>query len=84
MADVNAIIGTVGMLFLLAGFVGNIMKKISSDSVLYNVLNIVGGFALVYYAFVLNSFPFLILEGVWALFAVYNLFLVLTKNSKVF
>ncbi len=80
MPDITVIIGTAGMLLLLAGFVGNMLKKLSSDSVAYNALNILGGGILIYYAYSLNSVPFLILEGVWAGFAAYNLIIVLRKK----
>ncbi len=81
MVDFVVIIGIIGMLFLLSAFVGNMFKRISPDSILYNALNIAGCGLLVYYALVLNSIPFLILEGVWGLFAVYNIFVVFKKKK---
>jgi len=73
MVNIILIIGTTGMLFLLVAFVLNLLKKIMQDSALYNILNIIGGGFLTYYAYSLNSIPFLILEAIWTLFAVYKL-----------
>ncbi|MDY6777828.1 MAG: hypothetical protein SVU32_04120 [Candidatus Nanohaloarchaea archaeon] len=71
------VIGTSGMLLLLVAFVLNLLKKMTQDSVTYNVLNLVGGALLIYYAYALNSYPFLVLEAVWTGFAGYKLVSVL-------
>jgi hypothetical protein len=79
MVDLILVIGTIGMLILLIAFVLNLLKKIMQDSITYNVLNILAGGILAFYAFVLNSIPFLILEIIWTLFALYKLIIVLKK-----
>ena len=76
MVDAVIIIGTTGMLFLLVAFVLNLLKKVMQDSVIYNVLNIIGGGLLTYYAYSLSSIPFLILEAIWTLFAAYKLIII--------
>ena len=62
---------------MLIAFVLNLVKKMTQDSISYNVLNIAGGAFLVYYAYALNSMPFLLLNAVWALFAFYKLLAIL-------
>lgn len=76
MVDIILIIGTTGMLLLLVAFVLNLLKRVMQDSALYNILNIIGGGLLTYYAYSLNSIPFLILEVVWTLFATYKLIII--------
>jgi len=66
-------IGIIGMIFLLTAFALNLFKKITQDSLIYNVSNIIGAGFLAYYACALNSVPFLILEIFWILFAIYKL-----------
>jgi len=79
MTDLILIIGTIGMLCLLIAFILNLLKKITQDSLAYNTLNIIGGGLLTYYAYVLNSIPFLILEAIWTLFAIYKLVYIIKK-----
>jgi len=73
MINLNIAIGTIGMIFLLVAFALNLFKKITQDSLIYNIFNIIGAGFLFYYAYTLNSIPFLILESIWISFAVYKL-----------
>lgn len=77
--DIVLVIGASGMSLLLIAFVLNLFKKIMQNSIVYNVFNIIGSALLVYYAYILNSIPFIILEAVWALFAFYKLIITLKK-----
>ena len=78
---VNAIyLGYAGLLFILTAFVLNISKKINTDSKLYNILNLIGGTSLAYYSFTLKSIPFIILQAIWAVFALYNLIRVFVRK----
>jgi hypothetical protein len=76
MFDLNTTVGVIGMVLILAAFIGDLFKKITEDTVIYNIMNIVGASALAYYAYNLNSMPFLFLEFVWAIFASYKLYLI--------
>ena len=80
--DIAILIGTIGMLLILVAFVGDLFKKITEDNISYNILNIVGGLFLAYYAYTLDSLPFLILQIVWVLFALYKL-ITIYKGVKV-
>ena len=73
MINFAVIIGIIGMLFLLSAFALNLFKRVTQDSLIYNIFNIIGAGFLAYYAYALNSIPFLILEAIWILFAVYKL-----------
>ena len=72
--------GIVGLIFILTAFILNELKKINTDSKLYNILNLIGGISLAYYSYTLKSIPFIILQSVWAIFALYNLIRVSVKK----
>ena len=81
MSNPDLLIGVIGMVLILGAFIGDLFKKITEDFVIYNIINIVGALALAYYAYTLNSFPFLILELIWAIFAGYKLLLIYKKKT---
>lgn len=76
----DTIIGTVGLLSLLVAFVANQFKKLDPETALYNLLNVLGGTLLAYYAIQLESIPFLVLEIVWTAFALYKLIQIRAKK----
>ena len=80
MINLAVIIGVIGMIFLLTAFALNLFKKVTQDSSIYNIFNIIGAGLLAYYAYALNSIPFLILEGIWILFALYKLIFFNKRN----
>ena len=63
------IISTIGVSLILLAFFLNTFKYISDNSKLYFVLNIVGGVFACYGSILLNSLPFIVLEGTWSLVA---------------
>lgn len=73
MINFAVIVGAIGMIFLLTAFALNLFKKVTQDSFIYNIFNIIGAGLLAYYAYALNSIPFLILQVIWISFAVYKL-----------
>ena len=73
MINFTVIIGAIGMIFLLTAFALNLFKKITQDSLIYNIFNIIGAGLLAYYAYALKSVPFLVLQTIWISFAVYKL-----------
>ena len=80
MINLAVIVGVIGMIFLLTAFALNLFKKVTQDSFIYNIFNIIGAGLLAYYAYALNSIPFLILEAIWILFTVYKL---IFSNKKI-
>jgi len=77
---INLIIGITGMFFILLGFIlDEFFKKWNQDTVQYNVLNIIGSLLLIYYAYTLNSWPFLILNVVWFIVAGYKLIRIIKR-----
>ena len=76
MTDISLIIGIIGMVLLLLAFALNLLKKVTEHSYSYILLNIFGAGLSIYYAYSLNAVPFIILEIVWASFAIYKLIVV--------
>jgi len=79
MVDLTLIIGIAGMFILLIAFILNLFVKLSQDSITYGLLNTIGGLLLAFYAYTIESFPFLVLEMVWTISAFYKTVLVWIK-----
>ena len=77
-----SIIGTCGLLLLLSAFIFNQLNIIKTNDNSYNFLNAVGAILLTYYAYILGSIRFIILESVWALFATYRLIINNKSRAK--
>ncbi len=74
------LLGTIGMACILIAFVlDEYYKKYNQDTIVYNLLNILGAGLLLYYAFVLNGWPFIILNSIWLLVAGMKLLKILGK-----
>ena len=67
------IINTLGVSLILLAFFLLTLKKVSSTSNTYNLLNIVGAGLACYGAFLIGAIPFVALESIWCLVAVYGL-----------
>jgi di/tricarboxylate transporter len=63
----------IGAVIVLSGFVANQRMGLSSDSVLFLVLNAVGTAILAVVAGVNRDLGFLLLEGVWAIVSTLSL-----------
>lgn len=63
------VFGIVGLVMLLAGFLGNVTGKIGSSAPLYAWLNILGSGILAVYSVLIRAWVFLPLEVVWAVAA---------------
>lgn len=67
--DLPVLTGSIGVGLLLLAFFLNIFKKIAADSYVYILLNISGAAISGYASYLINYWPFVILEGTWALVA---------------
>lgn len=76
------IIATIGVSLLLIAFFLQSMKIIKSESTIYGLLNLFGAAIAGYASLLISFYPFVILEAIWCLVAIYGL--VKSKNvSKV-
>lgn len=64
------IVGSIGVFILLIAFVLNLLNKISKESFVYILMNIVGGGLACMASYLINYTPFLILEAVWTLISI--------------
>ncbi len=60
-------VGTVGVTILLTAFALNVGNKITSNSSSYLLMNFVGALLAGVSAYLIEFWPFVILEGVWAI-----------------
>ena len=72
-------IGTAGVSLLLLAFAFNLLGKLNSQSSLYLALNIIGAALACWSSYIINFWPFVVLEGVWALSSLVTL---ATKKNK--
>ena len=71
-------IGTIGVTVLLFAFALNILKKITPESKIYLSLNIIGAVLAGLSSYMINFWPFVILESVWVLASI----MALIKSNK--
>lgn len=69
----NDIIGTIGVGLILIAYFLNTEKLLPNDGKLFYVLNIIGAALACYASFLINYWPFVILEGTWTLVSIYGL-----------
>ncbi|WP_410478655.1 CBU_0592 family membrane protein [Pedobacter aquatilis] len=72
------LIASFGVIVLLTAFLANMYCKLPTQSKLYAFLNFFGAAICCYGAYLVRFYPFIILEGVWAIFGLLSLF----KNHK--
>ncbi len=72
---VEEIIGLIGMSFILLAFVMNQIHKWKDSDFIYDLVNVIGSLCLISYAFIIESFPFFILNSVWFLVSIRDVYL---------
>ncbi len=65
--NLSEFLGSLGVGILLIAFILNLLKKITTDSIPYIVLNFLGAGTACYASILIPYFPFVILEGVWTI-----------------
>ena len=80
--EFTVLIGIIGLVLILLAFALNLFHKLSPKSRMYSFLNVLGAGALAYYAFYLNSIPFLLLQIVWGALSLIKLIILVIKKWK--
>jgi hypothetical protein len=70
----NDIIGSAGVGLILLAYFLNTTGLLTGRKQLFFILNIVGAGLACYASYLLNYWPFIILEGTWVLVSIYGLF----------
>ena len=74
MLDLITITGILGAALVLLGFVGNRIRWWSANDEIYVRINAAGSVILIGYSYWIGSYPFVILNVVWLLFSLKDLF----------
>ena len=75
-------IGIAGATIVLIAFVLNQTGVWKTSDLTYDLVNFVGGGLLVWYAILIGSWPFAILNGVWTAVALRDVLVTLSKKSQ--
>ncbi|WP_456422954.1 CBU_0592 family membrane protein [Lutibacter sp.] len=65
-------LGFVGVFLILLAYILNVTNKVTSKSLLFISLNLVGASIACLASILLNYIPFVILEGIWALISFFS------------
>ena len=68
--NTNDLIGSTGVAILLLAFLLNLLKKITSNSLTYIVMNIAGAGLACLASWLISYIPFVVLEASWMLVSV--------------
>ncbi|PTM07948.1 MAG: hypothetical protein DA407_09385 [Bacteroidetes bacterium] len=66
-------LGFIGVFQILLAYFLNVIGRISHKSLAFILLNLFGATMACLASIILNYLPFIILEGIWALIALYSL-----------
>ncbi|MEK9160447.1 MAG: hypothetical protein AAB440_00200 [Patescibacteria group bacterium] len=80
--DPITLIGVLGAALLLAAFIASALNVMENEDLWYNVLNFVGAALLTWYAVLINSWPFIVIEAVWAVVALRGMWKKLAPGAK--
>lgn len=67
--DMITLIGIVGAACVLIAYVGGQLRMLTTTSIWYDGLNVLGSALLIWYAVLLGSIPFIVLNAVWIIFS---------------
>ena len=70
MLDAYTIIGFIGALVLMVGFVMNQLGRWETSDFEYDFINLIGAAILAVYSWQIGSYPLLVLFVVWTLFSI--------------
>lgn len=68
------IIASVGVIILLVAFLLNLYKKVQAESRIYTAMNFIGAGLCGLSSYMINFYPFVVLESIWAAFALFSFF----------
>ena len=81
-ANLEIIIGSIGVGLLLVAFALNLFGILKFNSKLYVLLNFIGAYLSCYASVLINYFPFVVLEGTWAFVAFIRLIFLLMEDIR--
>jgi hypothetical protein len=79
--NTNDLIGTIGVGLILLAYFLNIFSLIKKEGILFYAMNIVGASIACFASILISYWPFIILEGTWAIVSVVGLLKSLPKKA---
>jgi len=77
------IIASIGVIILLIAFLLNLYKKLSANSMAYTFMNFLGAAICGFSSYLISFYPFVVLESIWAIFALVSLIKVSRGTSAI-
>ncbi|MEZ5042729.1 MAG: hypothetical protein R2828_22740 [Saprospiraceae bacterium] len=77
------IIGWLGSILLIGAFLLNSMNKLDTQSLQYQLMNLLGGVMLIMNSFYYGALPSSFLNLIWSAIAVFYLGLIVVRNRKL-
>jgi hypothetical protein len=76
-------IGWIGSLLVIGAYGLNSYQKIKSDSLIFQIMNLVGGLLLIINSVYKEAYPFTFINTVWVLIAIPAIFQIVSKKQIV-
>lgn len=76
-------LGWIGSLLVIGAYALNSYQKIKSDSLVFQLLNLVGGILLIINSVYKEAYPFTFINSVWVLIAIPAIFRIVIKKQGV-
>ncbi len=64
--EYNVIIGFIGVVMMLIGFINIQRGKWEDEDIEYDISNLVGSLFLLWYAYIIKAYPFIVLNLIWS------------------
>jgi hypothetical protein len=77
----SEITGSIGVTILLIAYLLNMLKIIQTESLTYPLLNLAGAAIACFASWLIPYYPFVILEGTWAILSMIAVIKRLRKNG---
>ena len=71
---ISDLLASIGVIILLIAFLLNLYKKLPASSKIYGLMNFIGAGICCFSSYLIHFYPFIVLEGVWAIVALLSLF----------
>lgn len=79
---IGDIIGLIGMSFILVAFIFNQLHKWKDTYLRYDIFNAIGSGLLIYYSIILESLPFFILNAIWFIVSIRDVYFDIRNIEK--
>jgi hypothetical protein len=83
MATLISILGWVGSVLVISAYGLNSYQKIKSDSLPFQLMNLVGGVLLIINSIYKEAYPFTFINTVWVIIAIPALIRILNKRQTL-